>query len=237
MLLPCEDNYLRNSTQDRYAPRIGRYDQLPVDIDRALTAVIENELALQRRIDDLKQDLALRYDYTASRAYDTIDRYGDRVINTSNLRSFLASQGTHLLENELIQIIRRIDTDGDMTADFNEFAGFLPAPRYAPSSSPSKASPVKESSASPLRSSSPVRASPAKESPAKESPRARSASPVRSYSPPRYPLPYYYDPYYLYPSRYYLDPLYRPYYSSYYYRDFYARYGYYPRYPYYGCYC
>jgi len=41
MLLPCEDNLLRNITLDRPASRVGRYDTLPCDIERALLAVIE----------------------------------------------------------------------------------------------------------------------------------------------------------------------------------------------------
>jgi len=48
MILPCEDNLLRNITLDRPAIRVGRFDNLPCDIDRALLNVIEQELALWR---------------------------------------------------------------------------------------------------------------------------------------------------------------------------------------------
>jgi hypothetical protein len=65
MLLPCEDNYLRSATLDRHACRIGRFDQLPCDIDRALTEVIEAELSLQRQLDGLKRDLSLKCDYSS----------------------------------------------------------------------------------------------------------------------------------------------------------------------------
>lgn len=40
MLLPCEDNLLREITIDRPAVRVGRYDSLPNDIERALITVI-----------------------------------------------------------------------------------------------------------------------------------------------------------------------------------------------------
>jgi hypothetical protein len=59
MVLPCEDNYLRNVTLDRYAVRVGRYDHLPRDIELALTSVIEKEIDLQRRLESLKRDLQL----------------------------------------------------------------------------------------------------------------------------------------------------------------------------------
>ena len=36
MLLPCTDNLLRNITLDRPSYRVGRFDSLPYDIERAL---------------------------------------------------------------------------------------------------------------------------------------------------------------------------------------------------------
>jgi len=41
MLLPCEDNCLRNVTLDRKAMRCGRFDNLPLDIEHAMLAVLE----------------------------------------------------------------------------------------------------------------------------------------------------------------------------------------------------
>jgi hypothetical protein len=46
MFLPCEDNFLRNTTLDRYSMRVGRFDRLPGDIERAVATVIENEIDL-----------------------------------------------------------------------------------------------------------------------------------------------------------------------------------------------
>lgn len=57
MLLPCEDSLLRNVTLDRYAQRVARYEYLPSDIERGLYDVIEQELVLQRRLEQLKREL------------------------------------------------------------------------------------------------------------------------------------------------------------------------------------
>jgi len=46
MLLPCEDNLLRNITLDRPSARFGRFDYLPRDIETAITDIIEKELDL-----------------------------------------------------------------------------------------------------------------------------------------------------------------------------------------------
>jgi len=48
---------LRNVTQDRVARRCGRFDHLPRDIESAMTAVLEKEIDLQRRVETLKRDL------------------------------------------------------------------------------------------------------------------------------------------------------------------------------------
>ena len=128
MLLPCEDNYLRNISLDRPSHRVGRYDHLPRDIEIALTSVIEKEIDMQRRTDILKRDLVVRFDYTPLAAFRSIDRYAIGKIDTVNLSAFLKSNNGHPSEVELLAIIRRVDTDGDACLSFNEFAEFMKCP-------------------------------------------------------------------------------------------------------------
>lgn len=40
MILPCEDNLLRRITLDRVAMRVGRYDNLPRDIEGAFADLL-----------------------------------------------------------------------------------------------------------------------------------------------------------------------------------------------------
>lgn len=185
MLLPCEDNLLRNITLDRPAMRVGRYDVLPHDIEHALVAVFESEIALQRRLDTLKRDLEIRYDYSLLAAYRSIDKYNDGRIDTFNLGSFLRACGHYASEHELLQIVRRMDTDGDGRLNYTEFSNFVrssyPAVKSEPVSEPRASSPLKSSAG--LRSSSPVRSSPVRQShcsPVRCSPvRHSHCSPVR----------------------------------------------------------
>ena len=113
MLLPCEDNFLRSVTLERHAKRVGRYDFLPLDIERAMLEIFEQELSLQAHLEDLKRDLELRYDYSPIAAYRSIDRYNDGVISVNNLGAFLRTCGHFATELELHQIVRRIDSNGD----------------------------------------------------------------------------------------------------------------------------
>lgn len=125
MLLPCTDNLLRNITLDRPSFRVGRFDSLPYDIERALLDILEQEVALQRRLDILKREVELRYDFSTLAAYRSVDRYNDGRINTFNLGSFLRSVGHYASETELLAIVRRVDTDGDAQLSYTEFAEFL----------------------------------------------------------------------------------------------------------------
>ena len=125
MLLPCTDNVLRNITLDRPSFRVGRFDSLPYDIERNLVEIIEKEVDLQRRLDILKRDLEIRYDYSTLSAWRSVDRYNDGRIDTFNLGTFLRGCGHYATETELLAIVRRIDTDGDARLSYSEFAEFL----------------------------------------------------------------------------------------------------------------
>lgn len=125
MLLPCEDNLLRNITLDRPSFRVGRNDSLPGDIEHAVLDVLEKEIDLQRRLEILKKDVETRYDYSTLAAYRSIDKYNDGRIDTYNLGSFLRSCAHYATERELLSIIRRIDTDGDARLSFAEFSDFV----------------------------------------------------------------------------------------------------------------
>jgi hypothetical protein len=90
-----------------------------------LTELIERELDLHRRLEILKGDLEIRYDYSSYSAFRAIDRYNEGHINTFNLGVFLKNNGHYASERELLAIIRRIDTDGDAKLNYSEFSDFI----------------------------------------------------------------------------------------------------------------
>ena len=89
MILPCENNVLRNITLDRPSRRVTRYDTLPRDIELSITSVIEKEIDLQRRLEVLKRELEVQYDYSPYAAFRSVDRYNSGRIDTVNAGSFL----------------------------------------------------------------------------------------------------------------------------------------------------
>jgi len=123
--LPCEDNLLRNITLDRPSRRVGRFEFLPRDIEIGITTVIEKEIDLQRKLEALKRELEIQYDYSPFAAFRSVDRYNSGLITSVNLGAFLKQNGHFASEMELLAIVRRIDTDGDASVDYNEFAEFV----------------------------------------------------------------------------------------------------------------
>ena len=73
----------------------------------------------------LKRDLESRHDYSTLAAYRAIDKYNDGAITINNLGGFLRSCGYSASQQDLIQIIRRIDTNGDGILSYFEFADFI----------------------------------------------------------------------------------------------------------------
>ena len=84
---------LRNITIDRPSIRVGRFEQLPRDIELGITDVIVKEVELARRLHVLKSELALGLDYTPMAAFRSVDKFNSGVITTVNLGAFMRELG------------------------------------------------------------------------------------------------------------------------------------------------
>lgn len=178
MLLPCEDNCLRTITLERHACRVARYENLPLDIERGISGIIEREIELLRRLDNLKRELEIRYDFSPYAAFKTIDRGCEGAITSFNLTQFLRAQGYYPTEREVLAVIRRMDTSCAANVSYSDFSDFLRGHgssdfTAAQNSSPSRPKSADRTAASPkklsdsftkARSSSTLRTSPKKKS-------------------------------------------------------------------------
>lgn len=123
MLLTCEDNYTKDVAIGRYPMRVGRFDRLPADIEFQLQSIIDGELALMREIESLKRILSFGSDYSAVRAFDTVQYAGK--IDSISLRQFLDRCLAYALPSDIQSMIRRIDLDGDQLLTLSEWETFL----------------------------------------------------------------------------------------------------------------
>jgi len=132
MLLPCEENVLRNITIDRPSIRVGRFERLPRDIEEGMTSVLVKEVELARRLALLKRDLEVGLDYSTMAAFRSVDRLNTGSITTVNLGGFMRDHGHFASETELLAIVRRLDTDGDASITYGEWLEFLRSPAPEP---------------------------------------------------------------------------------------------------------
>jgi hypothetical protein len=115
------------------------------------------------RVEKHKRDLALRYDWTTTAAFNSVDSLREYRLNHRNIQSFLRLNGFIATDGEVISIIRRIDSDGDNLTTLDEWADALrpaiPLPSPIPAStsvaaleeSKRASSPLRRTAASPLR--------------------------------------------------------------------------------------
>ena len=115
------------------------------------------------RVEKLKRELSIRYDWSTSASFSTVDSLREYRLNHRNIQSFLRLNGFIATDNEVISIIRRIDSDGDNQITLDEWSDSLrpaiplPSPLTATASavafeeSKRASSPLRRSAASPLR--------------------------------------------------------------------------------------
>jgi Ca2+-binding EF-hand superfamily protein len=90
-----------------------------------LSDLISEEIRILRRLEILKEELSMRYDYSNYSAFRAIDKYNDGFLNVDNIRQFYRNFYSYPSERELLSLVRRIDTDGDAKISFSEFSEFM----------------------------------------------------------------------------------------------------------------
>ena len=74
------------------------------------------------KAESFKRTLEQSYDFSVQLAFKAIDDWNFNQIDFKNLRRFLRNVGYLASKQELIAIIRRIDTDGDSKLKIDEFS-------------------------------------------------------------------------------------------------------------------
>ena len=168
ILLPCEDQYLRTVSTQRPTYNVGRYDRLVPSLEREVVQLFEREINYHVRLEKIKRELSIRYDWSARAAFETIDSLRDYTLNHRNIQTFLRLNGFVATDSEVIAIIRRLDSDGDNRVMLDEFTEALrpaipaPVPSYTATSSSAfeetkrPSSPLRRTATSPLRAEAPA---------------------------------------------------------------------------------
>ncbi len=190
--MPCEDQYLRETSTLRRSYTVGRYDRLLTSLEKEVVNLFEREINFHVRLEKIKRELNIRYDWSARAAFETIDSLRDFTLNHRNIQTFLRLNGFVATDSEVIAIIRRLDSDGDNRVTLDEFADAvrpavpLPSPIPVASSSFEEvkraSSPLRRTAASPLRATADAGASHGSSANLAGAFAATSGSPARSFT-------------------------------------------------------
>jgi len=120
-LLPFDNPDLRTMVTQRKVLDIKHNEFLPYEVEYSLSRVIAQEILYYKELDGLKNQLVSEYDFTYFDAFATIDIYETGFIDYNLLKNFLKTAGTLPKEEQIIEILRRMDKDDDGRIKYEEF--------------------------------------------------------------------------------------------------------------------
>lgn len=131
MVLPQTDRLAADHTFQRRETYVGKYDNLSRDIERTLGELLFNEIMALRGIEDAKNSLKRRYDFSRYEAFKTLDKFNAGSILRSDLIDFVKRAGGYATYIDAEAVFRRLDKDQDGKLNYSEVCDFLdsrPAP-------------------------------------------------------------------------------------------------------------
>jgi len=121
MVLPKTSPALRQLATQRESYYVSRYETLPYEVEWALTRVVDKEINYNRKIELLKEDLSLRYDFTLLDAFRLIDEDRCGLIDLDSIYLFFKRNHIIASESDILALLRRADQDGDGKLTYSEF--------------------------------------------------------------------------------------------------------------------
>ena len=153
------------------------HSRLSLDAEFLLTKLLENEVLLQRNLENTRKELIDSPDFNLMEGFRSLDKRNVTHIDEEALYIYLKRNGFNICDIDMIHIMNRIDSDKDGLISYVEFVDtVLPNEPHSRNKSPSKS----------FRKSTPLKASQRQKSPEKEvsvqnfSPLRSSSSPLRS---------------------------------------------------------
>jgi hypothetical protein len=137
IVLLCEDNTLREQVLAREAAQWKDIGRLPADLEAQIAGILIKEVQLIRKVEALKKVvLSVQINGKAVSVEDlfkSIDGNANGEFTMDELAEFLKASGYDATPEEIVAIIRRLDTDGSQTISLLEFTKYMqplnPAPQ------------------------------------------------------------------------------------------------------------
>jgi len=164
LLVPCENEYLRCKVTQKAPYRVEKHQSINPALERELCALIyEGEILTFRACEERRKDLVRRHDFSTYACFRAIDALTEGEINLDNMRAFLKKAGHYPTEEEVVAIVRRLDTNADSSICYAEFSEavkpqefsltnqYVVPPKQMQGTIPTMISPPKLSMTSPVR--------------------------------------------------------------------------------------
>ena len=145
IVLPKTSPSLRQLATSRQSYYVARYETLPYEVEWALARVFDKEINYFRKVELLKEDLALRYDFNNHNAFRLIDEDRNGFIDLDAIYLFLKRNQIPVTDGDIQALLNRTDRDGDGTLSYSEFVDAITPLHSLPLASGIR-SPVKERS-------------------------------------------------------------------------------------------
>jgi len=105
-------------------------NNLPINIEHCLKVLLEKEIQLSRNILYYLNELKNRFDYNPYEVFNSLKSFCN--INFSSIKNFLDKNCIPYLENDIKDIMKRLDFNRDGQIDLCEFLKFLEFPNSVP---------------------------------------------------------------------------------------------------------
>jgi len=122
-ILPADDPNLRADVTQRktYKVDIVNGAKLHPEVEKTMANFFEREINTHIKIELIKRVLQECPDWNSKAAFNLIDSQRQGYISHPQIYAFLFSNGIDATDEELIAIIRRIDSSGNAMLEFDEF--------------------------------------------------------------------------------------------------------------------
>ena len=128
ILLPCKDKELRNVIKrSKYAVDKFYPDEkiLHQDWEILLASLFKREIDLFRLKNNILEDLNSVTKCSPLELFQLIDTKNKSLIDHLTLKDFCFRNKYYATNDELIAMMRRVDTDGDSKINYNDFIQFI----------------------------------------------------------------------------------------------------------------
>lgn len=129
------------------------YEPVPYDVEFSLVRLLEKELDFVKSMNNSIREINLRYDFNVIDAFRTLDTLGIDNINTESVRKFLIRNFITPSEQDVINIVKRLDIDRDYRVTYTEFKNLFSSYSAGYTSSPTTVlySPIRRTYYSPVK--------------------------------------------------------------------------------------